>query len=117
MHDSTGFAKIVSQTVKEFNNDLTESIVKNIAVVNICLDSGIPHIIQFGMMKKIGKNMYSAYTSAGLPYLLYQIRFFTNIKKFMIKRLEKVLYSADFLGEIRYTTNDILNTIIERNFV
>ena len=116
MNDSIGFGKSVSHKVKEFNNELTESIAKNIAGVNICFDPGIPHIIQFGMMKKIGKDMYAAYTNEDIPYLLYQIQFFTNINKFMIRKLRKKLYYTDFLGEIIHTTEDVLNMMIERNF-
>ena len=116
MRDSTEFGKIISHKVKEVNKELTANVVESIAGVNICLNPDIPYFLQFGMIKKIGKNIYAAYTKEDIPYLLYQMQFFTNINKFMIKRLKKVLKFTDFLGEIRYTAKDVLNTIIERNF-
>ncbi|MCH5250951.1 MAG: hypothetical protein J1E98_13510 [Lachnospiraceae bacterium] len=116
MRDSTEFGKIISRKVKEVNKELTANVVENIAVVNICFNPDIPHFIQFGMIKKIGNNAYAAYTKEDIPYLLYRMKFFTNINAFMIKRLRKVLYFPEFLGEIKYTTKNVLNTIIERNF-
>lgn len=112
IHDSKKFIKIISHKVKELNKDLTLNAVENITVVNICFNPSILQIIQFGMIKKIGKNAYSAYTKEDTPYLLYQMQFFTNINVFMIKRLRKVLYFPEFFGEIKYTTKDVLNTII-----
>ena len=110
------FSKIISHKVKEINKEFALNEVEGIAIVHICLDPKIPHIVQFDMIKGIGENIYAAYSAKDIPYLLYQTHFFTSINKLMIHRLKRIMCFPEFIGQIHHTKRAVLNSVIKDKF-